>query len=613
MGNLIGFAETGIVLDGRQDRVLGNYIGDDGRGHAFPNRTGILARGENHDVIGNVIANNEFQVVADNSPGLAVVGNFIGLQDCSNILCRVPPQYVGIQIQGEGTSSIIQSNTVAHHLYEGIRIGEEDDRTDGVQIDSNWIFDNGKEGKGLIGVDLPFGSFKIDGAQREAFDRYAGIHIVRGSQNLIARNSIYQNYGPSILLGQAYTDGSYQETLDPGDLDDGPNTLLNYPVWAVGVGPGVALALGVYYGAPNQQFRIELYVSDSGADEAEQFYGEFLLTTDPDGTATFRGENTQTILRPGQFLTATATDGFGNTSEVGRATMVQSLEDQDQDGMSDGVEDQVPAETGQAPAPRLPGLAGVEASPAKGDGNGDGIPDSQQPNIASFPSMVRTWVTVAVAEGARLADISPVPDKLPQLPAGFVFPVGAVGFSVSHVPVGSVVQVTNRIHASVQTGTVFVLGSTQDDPHPHWVEFNFDGTTGAAVTGGNVVLSVMDGGRGDRDATPDGVIRCVFAPAFRPPAGLTLELLSHSVTNVPQVRLVRSETGILSTTNQVPVVITAMAWPDLAVDGTLESTDQLTRESVWRPVSQSPVLLGNQWVVTNASLSPQRYYRLRQR
>ena len=58
------------------------------------------------------------------------------------------------------------------------------------------------------------------------------------------------------------------------------------------------------------------------------------------------------------------------------------------------------------------------------------------------------------------------------------------------------------------TGLVYrKYGPTPDNPTPHWYDFMYDGTTGAVITGNQVVLYFVDGQRGDDDLTPDAVIR----------------------------------------------------------------------------------------------------------
>jgi hypothetical protein len=52
------------------------------------------------------------------------------------------------------------------------------------------------------------------------------------------------------------------------------------------------------------------------------------------------------------------------------------------------------------------------------------------------------------------------------------------------------------------------------NPQPHWVDFTFDGTTGAEILGDRVILHFVDGGRGDDDGAINGSIKYVGGPAI---------------------------------------------------------------------------------------------------
>jgi len=82
---------------------------------------------------------------------------------------------------------------------------------------------------------------------------------------------------------------------------------------------------GTLHSTPNVEFRIELFANStahpSGYGEGETFLGAMTATTDNDGNATFSA----TVPAPasvGQFISATATDPGGNTSEFSRASEI---------------------------------------------------------------------------------------------------------------------------------------------------------------------------------------------------------------------------------------------------------------------------------------------------
>jgi CSLREA domain-containing protein len=133
-------------------------------------------------------------------------------------------------------------------------------------------------------------------------------------ENLITGNSIYSNNGLGINLG---TDGV---TLnDPGDGDDGPNHLQNFPV-ITGAAVSTQTITGILH-SQSDDFIIDFYANDdcdpSGYGEGKTYLGSFEPTTDGNGDAPF------SFLSPvpftaNQIITATARDFSHNTSEFSR-------------------------------------------------------------------------------------------------------------------------------------------------------------------------------------------------------------------------------------------------------------------------------------------------------
>jgi Ca2+-binding RTX toxin-like protein len=141
------------------------------------------------------------------------------------------------------------------------------------------------------------------------------------SGNVIRGNSIFSNGGLGIELG---TDGVTAN--DSGDADTGPNGLQNYPVIVAAgfdgdpsnqVQGGSTLVQGTFAGAPGTLFHLEFFDSvtkdPTGFGQGQRFVGSIDITTDSIGTATF--EQDIPVVTAGHFLSATATDPAGNTSE----------------------------------------------------------------------------------------------------------------------------------------------------------------------------------------------------------------------------------------------------------------------------------------------------------
>jgi hypothetical protein len=151
-----------------------------------------------------------------------------------------------------------------------------------------------------------------------AFNGAAGVAVGfdltdSSSGNSVLRNSIHDNGGLGIDLGSNGVTPN-----DSGDGDTGPNGLQNFPflTFAVSNG-GVLTVFGTLENAPNTSYSVELFANSScdssGFGEGQGFLGATTVTTDAAGHATFQAA----VPAPSgaSFVTATATDPAGNTSE----------------------------------------------------------------------------------------------------------------------------------------------------------------------------------------------------------------------------------------------------------------------------------------------------------
>ena len=141
--------------------------------------------------------------------------------------------------------------------------------------------------------------------------------------NPILRNSIYSNGKLGIDLG---ADGVTAN--DPGDVDTGPNNLQNYPVLNSALsGPNGITIHGTITSAQSTSLFIEFFLDSvcdpSGNGEGKTFVGEQAVVSDGNSSVNFQLV-LSTSVPPGQFITATATDSFGNTSEFSRCVQVRA-------------------------------------------------------------------------------------------------------------------------------------------------------------------------------------------------------------------------------------------------------------------------------------------------
>jgi len=164
------------------------------------------------------------------------------------------------------------------------------------------------------------------------------------------------------------------------------------------------------------------------------------------------------------------------------------------------------------------------------DGNGNGIPDYQEPGAASLPSATGgAYVTLAVpvGSGQGLSNVQATGNPSPgDSPAGVQFPYGFFHFRVTGLNARDCTTVTFHLPGTTAINTYYKYGPTPDDPTDHWYEFMYDGRTGAEMSyaGGQirVVLHLCDGERGDNDLTANGQIDEPGGPGIRQPAIPTL-------------------------------------------------------------------------------------------
>ncbi|MEO2032590.1 MAG: right-handed parallel beta-helix repeat-containing protein [Planctomycetaceae bacterium] len=138
--------------------------------------------------------------------------------------------------------------------------------------------------------------------------------------NTLSRNSISGNGDLGIDLND---DGVTSN--DPLDPDTGANDLSNFPVLTQAETSGAGTTIGgSINGLANTTYHIELFSSSqlnaSGHGEGDSYLATTQVTTDASGNASFSINLPAVPI--GQFITATATDDDGNTSEFSAGTEV---------------------------------------------------------------------------------------------------------------------------------------------------------------------------------------------------------------------------------------------------------------------------------------------------
>ncbi|HVK08131.1 MAG TPA: putative Ig domain-containing protein, partial [Gemmataceae bacterium] len=309
-GNVIsGNDQGGIRLDRTNGvTVAGNLIGLGADGAtALANLDGVQLLGATGTVIGgpteaarNVIGGNAssgivFTSIGPGNPGAAlntVQGNYIGLTA------------LGHAARGNGTAGIFLANGSNNNLIGGadpLARNVISSNGTGVLVQGATTVNNQVRGN-WIGLDA-FGT-------RELGNTGAGVAVTNGATGVaVQQNRVAGNGGLGIDLGN---DGTTPN--DANDTDAGNNNLLNFPV-VDGVTPGtVGRVSGVYTGPPNSTLILDFYASPTAAGAGARYLGSRAVTTNATGLAIFNIIPVDGIAT-GEWVTATATDAAGNTSE----------------------------------------------------------------------------------------------------------------------------------------------------------------------------------------------------------------------------------------------------------------------------------------------------------
>jgi hypothetical protein len=331
----------GITILGNGGNIIeGNFIGTDLGGTVNLGNTGagVYVSGSPTNVIGgtaaearNVIAGNDshgIRLSGGLTSGSRVQGNFIGITVNGNAILRNAGE--GIFVEGAvnsliGGTTAGAGNVISGNGRSGVSIGSG---ATGTQIQGDFIgtqaSGNGPLGNSLHGVFVSDSSNNTIGGvaggsgNTIAFN-LTGVYVPSGVGNAIRSNSIFSNIGLGIDLGP---NGVSQN--DPGDADSGANNLQNFPVLTPPAA-GAATVQATLSTKSNTSYAIEVFYSDacdpSGNGEGKSLVASATIITDSTGTASF-SSTLATPLAGGGFLTATATDPSGNTSEFSKCVQL---------------------------------------------------------------------------------------------------------------------------------------------------------------------------------------------------------------------------------------------------------------------------------------------------
>ena len=193
---------------------------------------------------------------------------------------------------------------------------------------------------------------------------------------------------------------------------------------------------------------------------------------------------------PNKTQPGTCGCGIGDSDSDGDGMLDCMDVNDDGDGLPDGEE--------QGPNRNNPGY----------DGNGDGIADYLQGNVASFHTYNdQSYITIVSPSGTSIRNCKAVnkPSNT-NSPQNVAFAHGFFGFSIDGTDPGGASTATMYFPAGESFNTYYKYGPTPDNPINHWYEFLHEGQTGANINGNVITLHFVDGIRGDDDLTTNGTI-----------------------------------------------------------------------------------------------------------
>jgi hypothetical protein len=348
-----GNSGVGIYIDsygpnsgGNDNVVAGNYIGTDASGtQALPNgsrtndsggisiggsdnRIGTDGDGIGDDLERNIISGNGSNGVSMSGSNNVVAGNYIG----TDVTGTKPlgNANVGVSLgggtgnrigtDGQSVDNLGERNIISANTY-GIAISQ----TQGGHLIAGNLIGVAADGKTPLGnsgygISVYDPNVQIGGstalAKTIANNGITGVVVFGGTGVSIRANSIYKNQGyGGIDLGN---DGVTLNGSHAGQT--GPNNWQTFPVLSTAFAGAQTEVTGRLSSMPNTTFTIDFYANDPGEanagayGEGHYYLGCATVRTDCNGNASFDTSNlgASTV---GQWISATATDPGGNTSE----------------------------------------------------------------------------------------------------------------------------------------------------------------------------------------------------------------------------------------------------------------------------------------------------------
>ncbi|HEX7314813.1 MAG TPA: Calx-beta domain-containing protein [Pyrinomonadaceae bacterium] len=306
-----GVLEDGLSLQGATSRVRGLVVkGFRGAGIRV-GAAGVLVEGNyiGTDAEGTTAAGNGFGIIVDGGGSSALIGGTSAA--ARNV------------ISGNGTGVLITGDGA---LVRGNYIGLAADGATPLPNTGDGVLIRGTVAFGVVqelSTDNVIGGTGAGAANVIAFNGGNGVNVTEHARdglfqrfNAVRGNSIYSNGLGGISLARP-TGGV--EANDTTDADEGPNGLQNHPLLnSYAPSGGGTAVVGSLASKASTTYAVDFYASascdGSGHGEGQAYVGTASVTTNASGQAQIN-ELITSVPPALPFLTATATDPTGNTSE----------------------------------------------------------------------------------------------------------------------------------------------------------------------------------------------------------------------------------------------------------------------------------------------------------
>ncbi|MBQ0799201.1 MAG: right-handed parallel beta-helix repeat-containing protein [Porticoccaceae bacterium] len=346
-GNVIsGNGDDGVVINGsdaKNNKVQSNLIGLKQNGTEILTNVnhGVIITNASENLIGgrndnsantfyrNVISGNKIGVKIQEAQAKhnKVQGSYIGTDKFGNndlgntengvLISRAPSNVIGGSHAGE-------RNVISGNDESGVKIQRRESVGNriignyiGVKKDGTTALPNEHDGVTVVtNASKNFVGGKAAGEGNTiAYNKENGVTILSGEKNSILGNNIFKNTKMGIDLEE---DGLTQN--DRRDPDPGANKKHNYAyITADSNNARTSVDAIIQQGLSNEIIRVEFFSNEATHrennhfGEGQTYLGEATATTDAHGYAY---ASLSEPVAAGLFVTATATDSTGNTSEL---------------------------------------------------------------------------------------------------------------------------------------------------------------------------------------------------------------------------------------------------------------------------------------------------------